>query len=57
MESTPSTLIRALTDYAPYSYIFVVLSIIVWALIIKFIVNRLHGATSDESSNGEEPPS
>ena len=57
MESGSSTLFRMLVDYAPYSYIVVVMSIIVWALIIHFIFNRLRSGASSEPYGEEEPPS
>jgi len=44
-----------LTDYAPYSYVVVVMSIIVWALIIHFIANRLRVSPRDEPIGDDEP--
>ena len=51
--SEASRLIQLLSDYAPYSYVIVVASIVFWAFVIHFIFARLKARRTDDFGSEE----
>ena len=56
-EDKALTFYELLTSYAPYSYVLIVLSVIVVAMILRFIVASATGESQSDSEEQDSDPS